>query len=267
MKLETLVTTMHQTGFDLYTRMNLQTDAVIANQTDQNSYAEAWMNGYSVKMVSTDTRGLSRNRNLALAHASQCADCVLFTDDDLVFADGYERMIAEEFEKHPEAEAIRFNIHELPSSRRLGMRRIERFERATRRNMSASGVCGVVVKNEVLKRHNLRFHESFGAGTENYCGEDTLFLMQMLDRRVRLYRSPVDIAGIHQASSSWYRGANEAYFTIAGAVLGEAYPKTAYLIALRSALKARRRKRGRLSFWRVLACYYRGIRTGGYSSR
>ena len=267
MKLETLVTTMHQTGFDIYTRMNLQTDAVIANQTDQNSYAEARINGHSVKMVSTDTRGLSRNRNLALAHASQCADYVLFTDDDLVFADGYERMIEEEFERHPEAEAIRFNIHEMPSSRRLGMRRIERFERATRRNMSASGVWGVVVKNEILKKHSLRFHENFGAGTVNYCGEDTIFLMQMIDKKVKFYRSPVDIAGIAQMESSWYRGANEKYFTVAGAVLAEAYPKSAYLLAIRSAFRARRRKRGKLSLWRMLVCYFRGIRMGGYSPR
>lgn len=267
MKLETLVTTMHQTGFDIYMRMNLQTDAVIANQTDQNGYAEVQIDGHSVKMISTDSRGVSRNRNLALAHASQRVDYILFADDDLVFADGYERMIAEEFERHPEAEAIRFNIHELPSSRRLGMRRIERFEGATRRNMSASGVWGVVVKNEVLKKHNLRFHENFGTGTANYCGEDTIFLMQMIDKKVKFYRSPVDIAGIAQMESTWYRGADEKYFTVAGAALGEAYPGCAYLLAIRSALKARRRKKSGLSFWRMLACYYKGIRAGGDISR
>ena len=40
-KVEVLVTTMHQSDLQKFTQMNLQADAVIANQTDRNGYAEA----------------------------------------------------------------------------------------------------------------------------------------------------------------------------------------------------------------------------------
>ena len=258
-KVEVLVTTMYEVDFNKYTQMNLQTDAVLANQTDKNAYAETEIRGCCVKLVSTDTRGVSRNRNLALMHASPDADYLLFTDDDLVFVDGYERLVLGEFEKHPEAEAIKFNIHNLSATRKINMRRIARFEKATRRNMSASGVWGLAVRQDVLKKYSLHFHENFGSGM-NYCGEDTIFLMQMLSKKVKFYRSPVDIAGIDQTESSWFRGFDERYFTVAGTVLGTLYPRLAYPLAIRSALKASIKKKRKLGFWKILICYYRGIR-------
>lgn len=259
-RVEVLVTTMHQSDSSKYTQMNLQTDAVIANQTDKNEYAETEINGSSVKLISTNSRGLSRNRNIALSYASQEADYILFSDDDLVFNDGYKQAILDEFDKHPEAEAIKFNIHDLSHTRKISMRRIERFEKATRRNMSSSGVWGLVIRRDVLKRHNLHFHENFGAGTKNFCGEDTIFLMEMLDKKVKFYRSPVDIGGIDQSESSWFQGHNARFFVTCGMVLGTIYPRLSYLLVIRSAWKACRRKDSGMRYIDILACYYRGIR-------
>ena len=140
------------------------------------------------------------------------------------------------------------------------MRRIERFEKATRRNMSSSGVWGLVLRTGALRRYDLHFHEYFGAGTENYCGEDTIFLMELLDKRVPFYRSPVDIAGIDQTVSSWSTGHDERFFTTAGMVIGTIYPRLSRVIVIRSALRAYRRKTSPLGFWKILSCYYRGIR-------
>ena len=260
-RIEVLVTTMHQTDISLlYKKMNLQTDAVFANQTDHNDYAELLINGHQVKVVSTDTRGTSRNRNIEMAHASQKVEYILFSDDDLIFNDGYEEKILEEFEAHPYAEAIKFNLHNLSETRKISMARIEQFERATRRNMSASGVWGLVIKSDVLRRCNLHFHEYFGPGTENYCGEDTIFLMELLEKKIRFYRSPIDIAGIDQTESSWSQGHNERYFATAGMVLGTIYPRLSYILVLRSAFKAYRRGTSTLGFWQILSCYYEGLK-------
>lgn len=262
-RIEVLATTMYQSDFSKYSQMNLQTDAVLANQTDRNGYSETVINGCSVKLVSTDSRGLSRNRNIAMAHANQKAEYILFSDDDLVFVDGYEQLVLDEFEKHPEAEAIKFNIHDLSQTRKISMRRIEQFEKATRRNMSSSGVWGLVIKRDTLRKNNLHFHENFGTGADNYCGEDTIFLMEMLGKKVQMYRSPVDIAGIDQTESSWFQGHNERYFTSAGMVLGAIYPVLSYLLVIRSAWKAYRRKDSGMSYMKILSCYYRGIRKHG----
>lgn len=258
-KLHILVTTMHQTDFSKYPQMNLQTDAVIANQTDKNDYCEAQIKGNTAKLISTDTRGTSRNRNIAMAHMSQQAEYIMFSDDDLVFNEGYEQLILQEFEKHPEAEAIKFNIHNLSLSRKISMRPIQRFEKATRRNMSSSGVCGLALKTEVIKKNNLHFHEDFGPGCEKYCGEDTIFLMQLIEKKVRFYRSPIDIAGVDLTESTWFQGHNERYFITQGRVLHEVFPLASYLLVIRSTYRAWKRKDSGMGFFRILACYYKGL--------
>ncbi len=260
MKLEVLVTTMHGKDFSLYDKMNLQTDAVIANQCDVNGYSERKKGDRVVKLVSTTTRGLSRNRNIAIAHSCQDSDILMFSDDDLVFNDGYERLVMDEFAKHPEAEAIKFNLHDLSKTRKISMKRIEKWEKCTRRNMSSSGVWGVAIRQKTLKRIGLFFNENYGPGTEYYCGEDSMFLQALINKHVAFYRSPIDIAGIDQTVSSWWNGYNEKLFTVFGMILAEMYPRIARLLSIRSAF--RRMKNydcKRLGFWKILKCYLRGV--------
>ena len=188
MNLEVLITTMYQTDFRKYKEMNLQTDAVLANQADFYGYQEEKIDQSTVRMISTATRGLSRNRNIAIAMST--GEYILFADDDLQFVDGYADIIENEFAEHPEAEAIKFNLFDLSENRKISMKSIEKFERATMLNMGASGVCGIAIKKNALIKANLKFNEKFGTGTENYCGEDTIFIFEMLKKKIKLYRSP-----------------------------------------------------------------------------
>ena len=259
MKLEILVTTMYQSDFSIIDKMHIKSDAIIANQSDENSYNEIVTAGKSIKVISTTSRGVSRNRNIALAHADQNADLILFLDDDLILNDNYESLIIGEFEKHPEADAIKFNIHDLSETRKISMKRIEKFEKCSRRNMSASGVCGVVLKQSIIKKFGLHFHENFGPGTENYCGEDTIFIQDIIKKRVRFYRSPIDIAGIDQTESSWFKGYDEKYFTNTGKVFATIYPHLCRMLAIRSAYRFYKKKKCSLGFLRILKCYNRGI--------
>lgn len=259
MGIEVLVTTMHQTDLSKYKEMNLQTDAVLANQTDYFGYQEEIIGSATVKMISTATRGLSRNRNIAMAMST--GEYILFADDDLQFIDGYADIIVNEFVEHPEAEAIKFNLFDLSEDRKISMKSIEKFERATMLNMGASGVCGVAIKKNVLIRANLKFNEKFGTGTENYCGEDTIFIFEMLKKKIKFYRSPKKIAGINQSVSSWFEGYNERYFEVSGKLFMTMCPRLAWLMAIRSAYRFSKRERCQMSFTEILKCYIRGIRS------
>ena len=266
MKICVLVTTMHQSDFSRYDDMNLQSDAVIANQCDINEITETVVGGHKVKMVSTDGRGASLNRNIAMEHSYE-DEYLLFADDDLVFADGYEDVIATEFEAHPEAEAIKFNLRFTGDGSRTSMKPIEKWERATRKNMSSSGVWGIVIKRNVLKRVNLFFDESFGPGTANYCGEDTIFVQSLLKRKVRMYRSDKYIAAVDQKNSSWYEGRTKRYYETVGMVFQRIYPGAAWLLAVRSSYKHSKKDGSGLSFAEMLKCYTDGInrvRRGDY---
>lgn len=261
MGIEVLVTTMHQSNMHKYKEMNLQTDAILANQTDFFSYREEQIGSSIVRMLSTATRGTSRNRNIALAMSS--GEYILFADDDLQFVDGYADIIKQEFMEHPEAEAIKFNLFDLSESRKISMKSIKKYERATIFNMGASGVWGIVIKKEVLVRANLKFNENFGPGTENYCGEDTIFIFEMLKRKVKFFRSPKIIAGIDQSESSWFEGHNEKYFEVSGKVLATMYPKISFLLALRSAYRFSKRNDCKMTFLKIYKSYIEGIENKG----
>ena len=79
-KLQVLVTTMYATDFSKYYEMNLKTDSVIANQADENSTLNKTINGNSVKLVTTSTRGTSKNRNIALLNINPNAQYIMFSD-------------------------------------------------------------------------------------------------------------------------------------------------------------------------------------------
>lgn len=255
-RLQVLVTTMHKKDMALYREMNLQTDAVIANQADYTANCEEVINGRVVKMVSTTTRGLSRNRNIALDNAIYSAEYIMFSDDDLLFHDGYEDLILKEFEAHPEADAIKFNLN-CVSERKIAMSSIKTFHKAKRREVTSWGVLGVF-KAEKLLGSGLRFNENFGTGTENYCGEDTIFLQELFKKKIALYASPVCIADIDQSESSWFKGYDEKYFYVGGKIFAAIYPAMAYLLAIRSAYKFSKRQT-KLKFGRILTCYWKGI--------
>ena len=94
---EILCATMHQNDFSKIKEMNIHSDVVFANQCDHTSYDEIEFEGHTAKMISTQTRGVGKNRNLGLIYAS--ADICLLADDDVVYNDGYEKTVLDFYKK------------------------------------------------------------------------------------------------------------------------------------------------------------------------
>lgn len=239
--LQVLVTTMYQKDFSIVKEMNLQTDAVITNQADENRYDEMYFENKRIQMVTTCTRGTSVNRNMAIAFISKEADYVMFSDDDLCFVNNYEKIVCNEFKIHPEADAIMFSI-ENTGDWNLGKLASKKFRKATRRSVTASGVWGVVFKKTVLLKKNLHFNQFFGPGTDYYSGEDTIFLQDVIKSKMNIYMSPTVIAEIDQSESTWFEGFTDKYYIVKGAILAATYPGIAKLLAIRSAYRMSKKR-------------------------
>lgn len=259
MKIEVLITTMHQKDASKYKEMNLQTDAVIANQADRNETVTDIIDGKNVKLVTTDTRGVSKNRNIAIENISEDTDYVIFADDDLRFCDGYGQKVISILEQLPQADAVKFNLNCI-SERKISMKTITQTKKVSRREVTSWGVCVIAVKARVFRDKKMRFNERFGPGTENYCGEDSIFLQELFKNGLCIYTSPECIAEIDQTDSSWFEGHNAKYFKVAGMILSEIYPVLCYPLIIRSAYKFSKRKDCKLSFVEILKCYYKGIK-------
>lgn len=107
-KFEVLCVTMHQKDFSKINEMNIHSDVVFANQSDHTSYEELQFAGHTAKMISTETRGVGINRNLALSYAS--ADICLLADDDVRYDDDMADRVVAEFDAHPDADVIVFHL-------------------------------------------------------------------------------------------------------------------------------------------------------------
>lgn len=107
-KFQILCVTMNQTDFSKINQMNIHSDIIFANQSDTVSFDEMEFEGHSAKMITTNTRGVGKNRNLSLMYAS--GDICLLSDDDIKYTSTYEKDIIEEFRKHPDADVMIFNI-------------------------------------------------------------------------------------------------------------------------------------------------------------
>lgn len=235
--IQSLVTTMFQTDDSKYEEMNLQTDSIIANQCDCNGYSKSEKDGKVIEVVSTTTRGVSRNRNIALAHST--ADIVVFLDDDMVLFDGYADIIIKEFEANSQAEAIKFYCSSSNPDRPLAYKQPEIFHRASKRELMAGGVIGVAIKKSCLDRIHLMFYNDMGPGNEIFCGEDSVFLSELINRKTKFYLSPKQIGIVKQEDSSWFRGYDAKYYISAGYVYKCIYKNLSFLAIVRRSWKMR----------------------------
>ena len=104
-KLQVLVATMHQKDLSLVEKMNIRCDAVIANQADKNEI----LTEDNVTMITTKTRGVGLNRNIALLAAD--AEILLFADDDVMYHDDMTEKVVAAFAENPQADVIIFGMN------------------------------------------------------------------------------------------------------------------------------------------------------------
>ena len=68
-KFQILCVTMGQTDFSKLEQMNIHSDVIFANQADRTEKQVLEFDGHTAQMITTDTRGVGKNRNIALLHA------------------------------------------------------------------------------------------------------------------------------------------------------------------------------------------------------
>jgi len=253
MRVEVLCATMHQKDLSKYNIMNIQTDAVFSNQAEENSYVEEEIGGTTVKMITTPYRGVGRNRNLGLLYSS--GDILVFSDDDLVYSDGYADGVSSAFEELPDADMIIFNCTS-DEARKVPV--IEKVSRAWVGNSMRYGTYRFAIKKESLQRCNLRFSELFGGGSRYCSGEDNLFVREVMRKGLKVYLHPYTIAHVSHGPSTWFEGFNEKYIFDNGALMQASFPAMRHAVVWYFSFKFA--KRSKLGIIRTLFLEYAGMK-------
>lgn len=213
-KLQVLVATMGQKNFSKIEEMNISSDVIFANQSDETKYEEMKISGYRAKMITTTTRGVGCNRNIALSYAD--GDILLMADDDMQYITNYRELVLEAFKEVSDADALIFNINTIGMDH--GRRQNRKVKRVYKWNALNYGAARIAVKRTRLLAENIKFSHCFGGGTLYSAGEDSIFIWEMLKKRMKIYTYPMTIAEVDQTTSTWFCGYNDKYFYDKGAL-------------------------------------------------
>ncbi|GGF96558.1 glycosyltransferase family A protein [Paenibacillus aceti] len=256
MNLQVLVSTMHQTDNSLLGKMNIQSDAIIINQCNENKVTEFKYKGNQIKYFSFAERGVGLSRNSALMRAS--GDICLMADDDMIYVDGYRDIVINAFENNPKADIIMFNV---PIHKRNGQTivKVKKNGKVRFLNSLKYGTVNIAFKRDSIFKKNICFSLLFGGGAQYGSGEDSLFIRDALKNKLRIYSSIETIAEIEENESTWFNGYNEKYFFDRGALFQAMGGRvTSILLMVQFLIRKRSLYSNQISFITALQQMFKG---------
>lgn len=207
MRIQVLIATMKQQDHSLLKKMNIQTDAIVGNQCDRNEVDHFKYQGHDIAWYSFAERGVGLNRNNTLMRAD--ADIGLFADDDMVYVESYPEIVKKAFEELPDADIIVFDL-KYPHGGRLPITKIQRL---SKKKCMRFGAARFGVKLSRIHLNGVSFNLCFGGGAKYSSGEDTLFLNDCLNKKLKIYAYPAVIAQLQdERESTWFQGYNDKFF-------------------------------------------------------
>ncbi len=257
MKVQVLASVMNQTFESIVKQMNLDSEAVIINQCDKLQQEEMEYRGHKMRFFSFPERGIGRSRNEAILRAD--SDICLFSDEDIVYEDGYGDAIATEFERNPKADMILFNI-EVEESRRTY--HITERKKVHWYNCGRYGAVSFAIRRDSLLSSGVTFSLLFGGGAKYSNGEDSLFLKEFMSKGYCVYTAPVTIGRECAGDSTWFAGYNEKFFHDRGVLYHYLYGKLALVMSLRFLLAHKQKMCETVSLQQAYKWMREGIKEG-----
>lgn len=262
MQVQVLASVMKQTMEELVRHMNLSSDAVIINQCDCLKQEEMEFRGRRVRFFSFPDRGIGRSRNEAIIRADK--DICLFSDEDIVYEEGYEEAIVAEFQRNSKADMILFNIS-VEESRRTY--HITERKRVHWYNCGRYGAVSFAVRRESLLASGVTFSLLFGGGARYSNGEDSLFLKEFMSKGYRIYTAPVTIGREEAGDSTWFAGYNEKFFHDRGVLYHYLYGRFAKVFSMRFLLAHKAKMCAEVSVKQAYIWMKKGVAEGRGAGR
>lgn len=254
MTLEVLVSTMNKELNQTIKEMNIQSDAIIINQCDKWLYEEIEKDKNTIRFISCNERGVGLSRNNALMRSK--GDIVLFADEDEIFEENYEKIILEEFQKHIDADLIFFNVDSLNSNRPI--QKIKKEKKLHLYDVMKFGTVRIAAKREKIIENNIFFSLLFGGGAKYGSGEDSLFIKNCFDKKLKAYSSTKLIAKVKQDESTWFKGYNEKYFIDKGVLYRKIYGKWTIPMCIQTVIRHFKNENLNKSFKMTLKAMIKG---------
>lgn len=169
-------------------------------------------------------RGLSRNRNNALAHAT--ADICLLADDDCRYTREGLQTLIDVFDNHPDIQLATFQMRSAGEKRTYPARSFS-LNSPPRGYMAYS--IEIAFRREAVQGV-IRFNEHFGLGAERFhCGEEEIFLHDALHAGLSGRFFPITVVTHDDVTTDHIRVRERGVLMAKGAYLYIGYPAKMFL--------------------------------------
>ena len=131
----------------------------------------------NIRIINTDTKGLSKSRNLAIKNSSK--KYCLLADDDIIYKNGFYKIIEEAFEKNLNSDVITFMMVDENG------KRFKKYPNNIKHNYkSIREVNSVVIafNRDSIIKNNIQFDTLFGLGAIFETGEEYIFLRNCIEK-------------------------------------------------------------------------------------
>lgn len=149
----------------------------------------------SIEML--DSKGVAKSRNRAIWLAR--GEYLVFSDDDIEFdIAGLEQAI-KFLDDNPKYSLLLGQAKE-PSGK-LRKRYPSKIQELNRFNSARAATYEMIIRVDAVRQVGVRFDENFGAGAENYLGDEYIFIVDLIKAGLRAVFAPVTIATHPEVSS------------------------------------------------------------------
>jgi glycosyltransferase involved in cell wall biosynthesis len=149
------------------------------------------------KQLSLETTGVAKSRNAAIENAS--GEYLVFADDDIVFSERGLQEAITYLDQNQDVSLVLCRASDTEGKLRKNYP--QEIEVLGLFNSAKAATYEMIVRVADVKRLGVRFDERFGAGVENYLGDEYIFIVDLIRAGGRARFLPVTIASHPEVSS------------------------------------------------------------------
>jgi len=160
---------------------------------------------FEFRSVTAAEKGVAKSRNIVLSTAN--TKYLLFADDENTFRGDNIKAAISYLEKHPKCDLVLAQAVDTTGA----LRKVypKRVKKLTKFNSAKAATYEMIVRVESAKSKGVTFDERFGAGADNYLGDEYIFIADLLDKGGAGVFLPLTIA-IHPIESSGSRWGSDS---------------------------------------------------------
>ena len=192
------------------------------------------------KLVELKSRGVAKSRNAALKYAS--GKYLIFGDDDITFDEAGLETLINHFEANPNCAIILAQTSDETGTLRKSYP--SKPHKLSRYNSAKAATYEMMVRVDAVRGAGVTFDENFGAGAENYLGDEYIFIADALNKGLKGDFLAVRVA-IHPKESSGSTWGTPRDLSARAAVFSRVFGVTAPIFRALFLLKSRK---GRVGF-------------------